>query len=92
MGVVINRNSPVEGVAQLIACACLELTPAAPNQKGYDATDAEGYHYEIKGIGTDENNRITSPISDPSCFDYLVLVVFATDFRVRSFGASRRIR
>lgn len=83
MGVVNNRNSAVEGVAQLIACACLDLTPAAPNQKGYDAKDAEGCHYEIKGIGTDDNNRETSPISDPSCFDYLVLVVFATDFRVR---------
>ena len=83
MGVVKNRNSPVEGVAQLIACACLDLTPAAPNQKGYDAKDANGRHYEIKGIKTDKNNRNTSPISDPSCFDYLVLVVFATDFRVR---------
>lgn len=81
MGAVKNRNAPVEGVAQMIACACLDLTP--DNQTGYDAVDTAGRRYEIKGIRTDENNAKTSHVSDPSCFHYLVLVVVATDYRVR---------
>ena len=83
MGVAKTRNSAVEGVAQLIACACLDLTPAAEGQKGYDATDAEGRHYQIKGIGTDGNSGRTSNILDPAFFDYLVLVVLGTDFGVQ---------
>ena len=82
MGVVRNRNQPVEGVAQVIVCACLDLMLA--NQPGFDAIDADGKKYEIKGIRTDKNNGKTSPIRDPSLFDYLILVVVATDFRVRS--------
>lgn len=81
MGAVKNRNLPIEGIAQMIACACLDLTP--DNQTGYDAVDPAGRRYEIKGIRTDENNAKTSHVSDPSCFHYLVLVVVDTDYRVR---------
>ena len=82
--VVSTRNSPVEGVAQLIACACLDLTPAVVGQKGFDATDAAGRRYEIKGIRTDTNSGQTSPVRKPFVFEYLVLVVLANDYRVRN--------
>ena len=64
LGAVRTHNAPIEGVAELIACECLDLTLAARNQEGFDATDAEGLRYQIKGICTDKNTGRTSPIRE----------------------------
>ena len=84
LGAVRTRNAPIEGVAELIACECLDLTIAARNQEGFDATDAEGLRYQIKGICTDENAGRSSPIREPHDFEYVVVVVCARDYRVQS--------
>ena len=84
LGAVRTRNAPIEGVAELIACECLDLTLAARNQQGFDATDAEGLRYQIKGICTDNNTGRTSPIREPHDFEYVVVVVCARDYVVRS--------
>ena len=84
LGAVRTRNALIEGVAELIACECLDLTLADRNQEGFDATNAEGLRYQIKGICTDGNAGRTSPIREPHCFEYVVVVVCARDYRVRS--------
>jgi hypothetical protein len=79
-----STNNPVADIAELLVMEALTLTPAAKSTKGYDALDASGKRYEIKGRRVTANNssRMLSAIRDCEArhFDYLAGVLFREDF------------
>ncbi len=85
-GVVHSSNNPVADYAEYLVCSALALTPAPPSTKGFDAIDKRGLHYEIKGrrITKENPSRQLSAIRDidGEHFDFLAVVLFATDFSV----------
>lgn len=82
-----SGNNPVADYAEGLVAKALDLRLASGSTAGYDATDAEGRHYEIKA------RRVTRPGSttmlsairgmDKRHFDFLVAVIFDEDYAVR---------
>jgi hypothetical protein len=82
-----STNNPVADIAELIVVRALGLTQAKRSMKGYDAVDAAGKRYEIKGrrITAHNGSRMLSAIRDceSAHFDYLAGVLFNEDFSLR---------
>jgi hypothetical protein len=55
--VVRSTNSPVADYAEYLVVKALSLGLAPKSTKGYDATDAQGQRYEIKGRRLTAHNR-----------------------------------
>ena len=81
-----STNNPAADVAEYLAVDALALTLAPKSTKGYDATDAKGRRYEIKGrrVTAHNKSRQLSPFRDlpKRQFDYFVGVLFKEDFSV----------
>lgn len=85
-GICRSENLPTGDLAEHLACRALGLTIAAKSAKGFDAVDASGARYQIKG------RRITpwnpslqlSAVRDlpGGPFDFLIAVLFDQDFRL----------
>lgn len=85
-GVVRSFNNPVADIAEWIISKKLHLTLAGNSAKAYDATDAQGRKYQIKGRWFAGRNRSTQlgairGLSEAP-FDFLAAVMFDGDFGV----------
>jgi hypothetical protein len=81
-----STNNPVGDYAEYLFATALSLTLAGNSAKGYDAVDADGQRYQIKGRRPTPANpsRQLSVIRnlDSKPFEFLAGVVFAPDFAV----------
>ena len=84
-GVVETRNNPIGNYTEWLVCRRLGLTKAAKNEKGFDATDADGVRYQIKGRRDEATSVQFSAIRnlDRQDFDMVVAVAFNGDYSVR---------
>lgn len=82
-----STNNPVADYAEYLVATALGLELAAKSTTGYDAVDAEGRKYEIKGrrITRHNKSRQLSAIRGLShChFEFLAGVLFREDFTVQ---------
>jgi len=85
--IIRTSNNPVADYAEKIAVERLGLTQVGKEAKGFDAVDAQGYRYQIKGrrITRHSSSRRLSVIRNLSdrLFDYLVAVIFDESFKVK---------
>jgi hypothetical protein len=85
--IVRTSNNPVADYAERVAVGRMHLTQAGKEEKGFDASDAQGYRYQIKGRRITKHNlsRQLSVIRNLSerPFDYLVAVIFDESFKVK---------
>ena len=85
-GVTRSTNNPVADLAELYFERALELTRAPKSTKGYDAIDADGKKYEIKGrrLTRENPSRELSAIRavEQAHFDYLAGVLFNENLTV----------
>ena len=81
-----TNNNPVADYAEKVAVERLSLKQVGKEQKGFDAVDAQGYRYQIKGrrITKHNSSRQLSVIRNLSerLFDYLIAVIFDESFKV----------
>ena len=84
-GVVETRNNPIGNYTEWLVCRRLGLTKAAKNEKCFDATDADGVRYQIKGRRDEATSVQFSAIRnlDRQDFDMVVAVAFNGDYSVR---------
>lgn len=85
--VVRTSNNPAADYAEKIAMQRLTLIQVGKEQKGFDAVDAQGCKYQIKGRRLTRHNssRQLSVIRNLNehLFDYLVAVIFDEVFAVQ---------
>lgn len=81
-----STNNPVADISETIVARALELTLVTGSTAGYDATDAGGQRYEIKGrrITKANKSRQLSFIRalDKRHFEFLAAVLFNEDFSI----------
>ena len=83
---IIRSRNVVGDIAEGLVCERLGLRMAENlAQRGYDATDGEGYSYQIKGRVSEANYVAFGSLHgyEERGFDYLILVVFHENFQVR---------
>jgi hypothetical protein len=87
-GILRSKNNPTGDYAEWLVSTKLGLTLENNSSKGWDATDANGVRYQIKGRRVTPDNRSTqlSVIRnlEGKDFDVLIAVVFDAAWRVRS--------
>ncbi len=85
-GITRSTNNPVADLAELYFEQALGLSRAPKSTKGYDATDAEGRKYEIKGrrLTRDNPSRELSAIRniEGEHFDFLAGVLFEENLTI----------
>lgn len=85
--VIRSNNNPTGDYAEWIVKEKLGLTLENNSAQGFDATDLQGLHYQIKGRRVTPNNRSTqlSVIRklDGYHFDFLIGVVFDANWQVK---------
>jgi len=85
--IIRTSNNPVADYAEKVAAERLSLTQVGKEEKGFDAVDAQGYRYQIKGrrITKHNSSRQLSVIRNLSqrLFDYLIAVIFDESFKVK---------
>ncbi|WP_105433014.1 hypothetical protein [Neorhizobium sp. T6_25] len=86
--VLRSANNPTGDLAEYLFCAAFGWKQAANSVKGYDATDADGVQYQIKGRRTHQRNksRQLSAIRDLNGFDVLAIVLFNDDYQIMRAG------
>ncbi|MGR3640094.1 hypothetical protein [Alterinioella nitratireducens] len=79
-----SANNPTGDYAEWLFCQAFGWDQAANSVKGYDATDAEGIRYQVKGRRLHQLNtsRQLSAIRDLDGFDVLAGVLFDATFVV----------
>jgi len=79
-----SANNPTGDYAEWLFCRAFGWEQAANSVKGYDATDADGIRYQIKGRRLHQYNtsRQLSAIRDLDGFDVLAGVLFDASFSV----------
>jgi len=85
-GTIRSTNNPVADYAESLVARALSLKLAPKSSTGYDAIDALGRRYEIKGRRPTKQNRSTQLSAirglDLEHFSFLAGVLFAEDFSV----------
>ena len=85
--IVRTSNNPVADYAEKVAVERLGLEQVGKEEKGFDAVDAQGHKYQIKGrrITRHNQSRQLSVIRNLSerLFDYLIAVIFDESFGVK---------
>ncbi|ARS67269.1 hypothetical protein I7G86_19460 [Sinorhizobium meliloti] len=82
--VLRSANNPTGDLAEYLFCAAFGWQQAANSEKGFDATDANGIRYQIKGrrIHRRNKSRQLSAIRDLEGFDVLAVVLFDDDYNI----------
>jgi len=84
--VVHSTNNPVGDYSEKLACDALGLEAMPESTKGFDAVDADGLKYEIKGrrpTNKNQSRQLSMLRGLPQKqFDYLVGIIFHENFRV----------
>lgn len=83
-GVMRSANNPTGDYAEWLFCSAFGWKQAANSVKGYDATDADGIRYQIKGRRLHQHNssRQLSAIRDLNGFDILAGVLLDARFDI----------
>jgi hypothetical protein len=85
--IIRTSNNPVADYAEKVAVERLGLKQVGKEQKGFDAVDAQGYRYQIKGrrITKHNSSRQLSVIRNLNerLFDYLIAVIFDEFFEIK---------
>jgi hypothetical protein len=85
-GILRSANNPTGDLAECLFCRAFGWRQANNSVRGYDATDAEGRRYQIKGRRVHRRNksRQLSAIRDLAgeTFDVLAGVLFDDDYNV----------
>ncbi len=85
-GVVRSKNNPTGDYAEWLVSMRLGFSLETNSAKGFDATDSQGFRYQIKGRRVTPDNRSTQlgviRNLDARDFDFLVAVVFDRDWTV----------
>lgn len=84
--VVHSTNNPVANLAERLACKALALKSMPESTKGYDAVDANGLKYEVKGRRPTRKNK-SRQLSfirelDKRHFDFLIGILFNENLTV----------
>jgi hypothetical protein len=86
--VVRSKNNPTGDYAEWLVSQKLGLRLETKSAKGYDATDANGVRYQIKGRRVTPDNPSTQlgviRNLDGKDFDVLIAVVFDESWQVRA--------
>lgn len=85
-GVVRTKNNPLGDYTEWLVSKALGLELATNSAAGYDATDADGIRYQIKGrrITPENQSRQLSAIRNlaEKDFDFLAAVVFDEHYSI----------
>ncbi|KVR84266.1 hypothetical protein WK24_25540 [Burkholderia vietnamiensis] len=86
-GVLRSSNNPTGDYTEWLVAERLGLRLNKNSEKGYDATDADGVKYQIKGRKLSPSNASTQlgviRDLDKQEFDFLIAVVFEPDWQVK---------
>jgi len=86
-GVLRSSNNPTGDYTEWLVAERLGLRLNKNSEKGYDATDADGVRYQIKGRKLSPSNSSTQlgviRDLDKQEFDFMIAVVFEVDWRVK---------
>lgn len=86
-GVMRTDNNPIGDYTEWLVCDCLGLVIQPNSRASYDGIDSEGIRYQIKGRRSASPNKNVqlSVIRnlDKNGFDFLIAVVFNTDYTIR---------
>ena len=89
-GVVRSSNNPVADYTETLVSEALGLSLGSPSQAGYDAVDARGLRYQIKGRRLTSHNKSTQLSAlrnlGQKPFDVLAAVAFSEDLSI-AYGA-----
>lgn len=82
--VLRSANNPTGDLAEYLFCAAFGWEQEANSKKGFDAADADGVRYQIKGrrLHSRNKSRQMSAIRSTDGFDILAGVLFNDDFCV----------
>lgn len=83
-GLARSANSPTGSLAEYLFCRASAWEQAPNSKKGFDATDAEGTRYQIKGRRLHKRNQSCqlSAIRDVDRFDVPSAALFDEQYRV----------
>jgi hypothetical protein len=83
-GVLRSANNPTGDLAEYLFCAAFGWAQEDNSAKAFDAADAEGIRYQIKGRRMHRRNRSRqlSAIRSLDGFDVLAAVLFDDDYSV----------
>lgn len=83
--VIRSRNNPIGDYTEWLVCKNLNLTMQANSKASYDAEDATGIKYQIKGRCEEKKSVQFSVIRnlDNRGFDYVIAVAFYSDYSIR---------
>jgi len=83
-GILRSANNPTGDYSEWLFCRSFGWEQAANSVKGYDATNAEGSRFQIKGRRLHQHNtsRQLSAIRDLAGFDVLAGVLLDAEFGV----------
>ena len=83
--VVRTQNNPIGDYTEWLACSRLGLEMQANSQASFDAADAAGVRYQIKGRRSDDRRVSFSAIRnlDQRGFEFVIAVVFDRDYSIR---------
>jgi hypothetical protein len=87
-GVLRTENNPTGDVAEYLFCNAFGWAQAPNSAKAFDATDAAGVRYQIKGrrISNRSKSRQLSAIRDIAGFDILAGVLFDHHYKIKRAG------
>ena len=89
-GVTRSTNNPAADYTEHLVSTKLGLTLAANSASGFDAVDADGRRYQIKGRRLTPQNKSTELSAIRNLperpFDFLIAVVYRSDFTVDYAG------
>lgn len=87
-GVVRSKNNPTGDYTEWLVSKSLCLSLESNSAKGFDAKDADGLRYQIKGRRVTPGNKSTQlgviRNLDDKDFDFLVAVIFNEAWQVQS--------
>ena len=83
-GVLRSANNPTGDLAEYLFCKAFGWSQERNSHKSFDALDADGRRYQIKGLRLLRPNqsRQMSAIRDFNGFDVLAAVILDRDYRV----------
>ena len=93
-GVIRTANNPIGDYAEYVAARHFGLEQADGSTAAFDGRDRDGTRYQIKArrMSGKTPSRVLSALRnlDQDGFDYLVVVLFEDDFRLRARFKTRR--
>lgn len=83
-GVIRSANNPTGDFTEYLFCAAFSWSLEGNSKKGYDAVDANGQKYQIKGRRLHKRNksRQLSAIRDLNGFNFLAAALFDDNYDV----------